>query len=82
MSNVVHLKWGEQPAAEPPYLMVRRLGRIRGDDYFVAPCASLQDAAKSASESRPFASLTSALREAETVAATCGVETIYVRLNG
>jgi hypothetical protein len=82
MSNVVHLKWGEQPTSEHPYLMVRRLGRVRGDDYFVAPCAALQDAAKSASESRAFASLTSALREAETVAASCGAEIIYVRMNG
>jgi hypothetical protein len=79
MSTIVHLKWGEQPTRDS-HLMVRRIGRVRGDDFFVDPCAGL--AAAPRSEPRSFASLTSALAAAESEAARYGVDTIYVRMGG
>lgn len=79
MSNIVHLKWGEQPTQDSPHLLVRRIGRVRGDDFFVDPCGALA-APSSVDEPRSFASLTSALRAAQARAAACGVETIYVRM--
>lgn len=77
MSEVVHLKWGEQPS-EPMHLMVTRLGRTRGEDFYVRPCDGLRPNAP-LGERPAFASLKSALREAEAVAETYGVRTIYVR---
>lgn len=78
MSDIVHLKWGEQPTRDS-HLMVRRIGRVRGDDFFIDPCASLGAAP---AEARSFASLTSALAAAECEAARYGVDTIYVRMGG
>jgi hypothetical protein len=77
MSDIVHLKWGEQPTRDS-HLMVRRIGRVRGDDFFVGPCAALRPN----SEPRSFASLTSALAAAEAEAVQYGVDTIYVRMGG
>ena len=82
MSNIVHLKWGEQPTQDSLYLLVRRMGRVRGDDFFVDPCAGLAAQPLPQDEPRSFASLTSALRAAETRAERCGVQTIYVRMGG
>jgi hypothetical protein len=82
MSNVVHLKWGEKPETNLPYLMITRLSRVRGDDYYVKPCEGLSPPPSPVDEPRSFASLTSALRRAEAVANQCDVELIYVRLNG
>ena len=82
MSNIVHLKWGEQPDRDRLYLMVRRLGRIRGEDFFVDPCDGVHPPERAPDEPRSFASLASALKRAESVAATCGVDTIYIRMNG
>jgi hypothetical protein len=78
MSTVVHLKWGEQPPSGDLYLLVTRQGRIRGEDFYVSPSAPLTPVVVGAHAA--FASLDSALREAETVARRHGVETIYVRL--
>lgn len=78
MSNVVHLKWGEEPASETTYLTVTRHGRIRGEDYIVG--SSLGFHVVAPEEPRSFASLDSALRHVEVVAQTYGVETIYVRM--
>jgi hypothetical protein len=77
MSTVIHLKWGEQPD-EPRHFLVTRLGRVRGDDFYVNPAAGVHLATPN--EARSFASLASALREAEAAAHACGVDTIYVRL--
>jgi hypothetical protein len=82
MSNIVHLKWGEQPTRDSLYLLVRRMGRVRGDDFYVDPCDGLAPEPAPLDEPRTFASLTSALRAAETRAERCGVETIYVRMGG
>ena len=82
MSNVVHLKWGEKPETNAPYLMITRLSRVRGDDYYVKPCEGLTTRPSAIDEARSFASLNSAMRQAETVASECEVELIYVRLNG
>jgi hypothetical protein len=82
MSTIVHLKWGEQPESDRRYLLVRRLGRVRGEDFFVDPCAGMDAPERAADEPRAFASLASALKKAESFAQTCGVETIYVRMNG
>ena len=76
MSRIVHLKWGEQPS-DPLHLMITRFGRIRGEDFVVDRCQYLRS--NEIGERRTFASLTTALREAETEAQTCGVDTIYVR---
>ena len=80
MSNVVHLKWGEEPKPGDPYVMITRLGRIRGEDYYVHTRTnrSMGEARSWAEES--YASLNSALRKAETVAEHYGAETIYVRM--
>jgi hypothetical protein len=80
MSNVVHLKWGEEPKADDSYVMITRLGRIRGEDYYVHTRSnrSMGEARSWADES--FASLASALREAETVASRYGADIIYVRM--
>jgi hypothetical protein len=80
MSSVVHLKWGEEPKANDPYVMITRLGRIRGEDYYVHTRSNrtMGEARSWADES--FASLASALRQAETVATSYGAEIIYVRL--
>jgi hypothetical protein len=80
MSHVVHLKYGEEPKAGDPYVMITRLGRIRGEDYYVHTQTNraMGEARSWAEES--YASLTSALRQAETVAAHYGAETIYVRM--
>lgn len=78
MSNVVHLKWGEEPSSENAYLTVTRHGRIRGEDYIVSSSIGYEVAASE--EPRAFASLDSALRHVEVVAQTYGVETIYVRM--
>ena len=77
MSDIVHLKWGEQPTLDS-HLMVRRISRVRGDDFFVRPCDSL----RVNSEARSFASLASALLAAEAEAEQYGVDTIYVRMGG
>jgi hypothetical protein len=78
MSTVVHLKWGERPpAASNRYLIVTRQGRIRGEDFYVRPSEGFE----AVLGEDAYASLTSALKVAETVAAQHGVETIYVRLN-
>jgi hypothetical protein len=77
MSNVVHLKWGEEPpSGDVLYLMVTRQGRIRGEDFYVRPSARL----KLSEASDAFASLASALKAAQAEASRYGVETIYVRL--
>jgi hypothetical protein len=78
MSNVVHLKWGEEPAGDL-YLMITRVSRVRGQDFYVRSSAEREIAAKRAEYGCGFASLASALREAETRAQSCGVETIYVQ---
>jgi hypothetical protein len=80
MSNVVHLKWGEEPKADDRYVMITRLGRTRGDDYYVHTRSNrrMGEARSWADES--FASLASALRQAETVASHYGAEIIYVRM--
>jgi len=77
MSDVVHLKWGEQPTQDS-HLMVRRISRSRGDDFFVRPCDQL----RVNSEPRSFASLASALLAAEAAAEQYGVDVIYVRMGG
>jgi hypothetical protein len=77
MSQVVHLKWGEQPPSDDLYLMVTRQGRIRGQDFYVRPCAKLTMAA---AVEAAFASLDSALQAAQVEARRSGVDTIYVRL--
>jgi hypothetical protein len=79
MSNVVHLKWGEEP--QPGfYVMITRLGRVRGEDYYVHTPSNrpIGEARSWAEES--YASLASALREAESLASRRGAETIYVRM--
>jgi hypothetical protein len=81
MSTITHLKWGEKPTRDS-YLMIRRIGRVRGDDYFVDPCDGLAVKAASVNEPRAFASLNSALRAAESRAEMYGVDTIYVRMGG
>ena len=80
MSNVVHLKWGEEPKSGDPYVMITRLGRIRGEDYYVHTQSNrtMGEARSWADES--YASLASALRKAETVATHYGAEVIYVRM--
>lgn len=78
MSTIVHLKWGEQPPAGDRYLMIVRQGRIRGEDFYVRPSAPLSPLIVSMHAA--FASLNSALQEAESVARRHDVETIYVRL--
>jgi len=82
MSNVVHLKWGEEPDAGCPYVMITRLSRIRGEDYYVhaATNRALGEARSWADES--YASLASAMRQAEILAARQGVAIIYVRTPG
>jgi hypothetical protein len=82
MSSIVHLKWGEKPETNLPYLMVTRLSRVRGDDYYVKPCEGLTTPPPPPDEPRSFASLNSALRRAEAVATQCDVDLIYVKLNG
>ena len=82
MSNIVHLKWGEQPATDRRYFVVRRLSRVRGDDFFIDACADVAPPRLSPDEPRSFASLASALKQAQSAADQCGVETIYVRMNG
>ena len=77
MSNVVRLKWGEQPPSGA-YLMVTRQGRIRGEDFYIRPSDPL--ASTVVGKHAAFASLESALREAQCVANLHGVETIYVLL--
>ena len=82
MSNIVHLKWGEEPKSGDPYVMITRLGRIRGEDYYVhTPNNRAIGEARSWAE-ESYASLTSALRQAEVVATRYGAETIYVRMPG
>lgn len=82
MSNIVHLKWGEEPRSGDPYVMITRLGRVRGEDYYVhtATNRSIGEARSWAEES--YASLASALRQAEAVASRHGAQTIYVRMPG
>lgn len=82
MSTIVHLKWGEQPSRDALYLLVRRQGRVRGDDFYVDPCEGLPVESAPLDEPRSFASLSSALRAAQTRAQLCGVDTIYVRMGG
>jgi hypothetical protein len=79
MFRVVQLRWGEQPATAARYVMITRLSRTRGEDYYVHTRSNrrMGDAHFWADES--YASLTSALRQAENVAAHCGADTIYVR---
>ena len=79
MSRIVHLKWGEQPSARQ-YLIVTRLGRVRGSDFYVNR-ADGAERVPIGGEQPSFASLSSAIRKAETVAASCEIETIYVRLS-
>lgn len=81
MSNVVHLKWGEQPSAEDPYVLIVRHGRVRGDDFYVSSSAEMEIAAARARSEESFASLASALRQAETVASRDGAGVIYVRMS-
>jgi hypothetical protein len=54
----------------------RRLGRIRGEEFFVDPCDGLDALERAAREPRSFASVASALNKARSFAQTCGVETI------
>ncbi|OYX32376.1 MAG: hypothetical protein B7Y99_08705 [Caulobacterales bacterium 32-69-10] len=76
MSEVVHLKWGEDPPSGEQFLLVTRRGRIRGDDFYISPSARLKTAAVMESA---FASLNAALAAAQTEAELQGVEVIYVR---
>jgi hypothetical protein len=80
MSNVVHLKWGEEPTPGDLYVMITRLGRTRGEDYYVhtRTNGTMGEARSWAAES--YASLNSALRQAEDVASRSGARTIYVRM--
>jgi hypothetical protein len=76
MPKVVHLKWGEEPVGDS-YLVVTRQGRIRGEDFYVRPSAALSVAA---AVMAAFASLESALTEAQAEARRLGVDVIYVQL--
>ncbi len=81
MSNVVHLKWGEEPDSGF-YVMITRLGRIRGEDYYVhTPSNRPIGEARSWCE-ESYASLKTALRHAEAMASQYGTDTIYVRTPG
>lgn len=77
MTEVVNLKWGEEPSGSS-YVMVTHQGRIRGEDFYVRPSAAL---AVAATVLVAFASLKSALTEAEAQAKRLGVDTIYVQLS-
>ena len=81
MYKVVHLKWGEQPRAEDPYILIVRQGRTRGEDFYVRSSADAEIRAARAWADESFASLASALRQAESVADREGAQTIYVRLS-
>ena len=42
MSNIVHLKWGEQPRVGDLYVMITRHGRVRGEDFYVRSSAEVE----------------------------------------
>ena len=84
MTPIVHLKWGERPPAEDAYLLITRQGRIRGADYYLCSSRLLpdEDPRFLCPDGPGFASLDSALRQAEGMAVRNGVLTIYVKLEG
>jgi hypothetical protein len=79
MSDIVHLKWGEQPQGDC-YLMITRHGRIRGEDFYVQSSAEEEIRAARAFADESYASLASALRKARSMAERDGVGTIYIRM--
>jgi hypothetical protein len=83
--KIVHLKWGERPQeAADPYVLIVRQGRARGDDFYVRSSAAAEAeiaATRAFFAEESFASLASAMRQAETVAGREGAQTIYVRMS-
>ena len=79
MADVVRLRWGG-PSPAGDYLVISQVGRIRGFDYYVAasPSVAGRVGQRPTLEGPGYASLDTALREAQSLAAKHGLCAIYV----
>jgi hypothetical protein len=81
MAQVVRLKAGDQLPAEGDFLSVTRVGRVRAFEYFIDPSPSLEPkVGERVPRGGPgYASLDSALEDAQTLADLHGAAIIYVQ---
>jgi hypothetical protein len=81
MAEVIHLRIGERLPKEGDFLVLIRVSRIRGFDYFIDPSPSLAPRlGKRVPTGGPgYASLATALKEAQAMADQHGVSPIYVQ---
>src|SRR5438309_2305632 len=81
MAEVIHLQFGESLPKDGDFLALTRVSRIRGFEYFIDPSSSL---APKLGERIPcdgpgYATVTTALREAQALADRYAVPAIYVQ---
>lgn len=81
MADVINLKPGEPMPSEGDFLVITCVGRIRAFEYYIDPSPSLASrlGRRVPPDGPGYASLASALREAQALSLAHGVPRIYVQ---
>ena len=81
MTEVVKLRAGESLPEHGNHLVITRIGRVRGFDYYIdgSPAVEGRIGPRVPSGGPGYASLETALKAAEALAEQHGVDTIYIQ---
>jgi hypothetical protein len=81
MAEVIHMRIGDPLPKDGDFLVLARVSRIRGFDYFIDPSPSLEPklGQRVPAGGPGYASLATALKEAQALAGRFHVPAIYVQ---